>query len=74
MRILAFSDLHRDVEAAQRIVEGTHQGSRAIHAAIDEQQPLLNLCGHIHFAWGSFGMLGSTRVHNLGPGINWFEV
>lgn len=53
---------------------GTHEGSRAIRAAVDERQPLLNLCGHIHFAWGSFGMLGRTRVHNLGPGINWFEI
>jgi Icc-related predicted phosphoesterase len=59
---------------ADRHRDGTHRGSRAIRKAIDEQEPLLNLCGHIHSAWGSSGILGKTRVHNLGPGINWFEV
>jgi Icc-related predicted phosphoesterase len=53
---------------------GAHEGSRAIRAAIDEKQPLLNLCGHIHFAWGHSATLGTTRVHNLGPEINWFEI
>jgi uncharacterized protein len=54
--------------------DGTHEGSRAVRAMIDDKQPLLSLCGHIHFAWGSFGTLGRTRVHNLGPGVSWFNI
>ncbi len=59
------ADLQRD---------GSHQGSEAIAACIMDKTPVLNLCGHIHFAWGSSGTLGKTPVHNLGPTVNWFEV
>lgn len=52
---------------------GEHEGSAAIHAATSDQKPKLVLCGHIHNAWGMQGCVGSTRVHNLGPTVNWFD-
>lgn len=54
--------------------DGTHEGSRAIHAAIEEKHPILGLCGHIHFSWGASGKIGHSPVHNLGPTINRFEI
>lgn len=54
--------------------DGMHEGSTAIRDAILSQQPVLHLCGHIHHAWGMTDRLGATRIHNLGPGITWFEV
>lgn len=54
--------------------DGTHEGSEAILAAIQDKQPVLSLCGHIHFSWGKTGQIGHTPVHNLGPSVNWFEV
>ncbi|MFK5980054.1 MAG: metallophosphoesterase family protein [Rhizobiaceae bacterium] len=59
------ADLQRD---------GGHEGSTSILTVIEEKQPILNLCGHIHFSWGASGMIGKTSIHNLGPTVNWFEV
>ena len=53
---------------------GQSVGSTAIRAAIDRIQPQLALCGHIHDSWGQEGTIGATRVVNLGPMPNWFEV
>ncbi len=53
---------------------GEHEGSTAIRDAIVQKQPLLNLCGHIHFAWGGVSKIGRTPIHNLGPRVNWFEL
>lgn len=53
---------------------GEHEGSAAIHEAVSSHQPILLLCGHIHHAWGTTGSVGSTRVHNLGPTVNWYEI
>jgi uncharacterized protein len=52
----------------------THQGSRAIRNWIEKARPRLSLCGHIHHAWGTTGMIGATPVHNLGPTLNWFQL
>ncbi len=49
-------------------------GSVAIGEAIARVQPALAVCGHIHDCWGQEGMVGATRVVNLGPTVNWFEV
>lgn len=49
-------------------------GSHAIRAAAERLQPRLLLCGHIHDSWGQQGRIGQTRVVNLGPRPNWFEV
>ena len=47
---------------------GAELGSPAIAAAIEEAQPLVAVCGHIHDSWGCESAIGSTPVHNLGPG------
>ena len=53
--------------------DGSHQGSHAIRDCIEKSAPVLNLCGHIHNAWGTSGRAGNCRVHNLGPTVNWFD-
>jgi len=53
---------------------GQSVGSTAIRAAIARLQPRLALCGHIHDSWGESGHIGATRVVNLGPRPNWFEM
>jgi len=53
---------------------GAHEGSVAIRDAAIATQPTLLLCGHIHHAWGAEGHIGQTRVKNLGPTANWFDV
>ena len=53
---------------------GLSVGSTAIRDAIARVQPKLAVCGHIHDSWGQEGMIGNTRVVNLGPVPNWFEV
>jgi len=53
---------------------GQSVGSTAIRAAIERIQPRLVLCGHIHDSWGKEGRIGASRVVNLGPRVNWFEV
>ena len=59
---------------ADRTSAGQSVGSSAIRAAIERIQPRLALCGHIHDSWGQEGQIGATRVVNLGPRANWFEV
>ena len=53
---------------------GRALGSTAVRAAIERVQPQFCFCGHIHDSWGQSGMIGETRVHNLGPRANWFEL
>ncbi len=59
---------------ADQQADGTHAGSRSIRDAIERCQPKLNLCGHIHNAWGASGAIRQCSIHNLGPRINWFAV
>ncbi len=67
--------LHAPPEGiADRTSAGQHVGSRAIRAAIERIKPRLALCGHIHDCWGEHGMIGPTKVVNLGPVPNWFEL
>lgn len=46
---------------------GEHLGSSAILAAIEEKQPPLAVCGHIHEAWGERSTVGPSQIANLGP-------
>jgi len=51
-----------------------HIGSKTLLAEIGRLQPKLFLCGHVHDCWGQEVMRGKTRVRNLGPTVNWFEI
>ncbi len=59
---------------ADRTSAGLSVGSTAVLAAAERVQPKLLLCGHIHDCWGQEGTIGKTRVKNLGPTVNWFEI
>ena len=62
--------------AVDRIRPGLHAGSRSVRRLVEEQQPDLLLCGHIHEAAGE-DCLGRTRLINPGPlakgGYVWVE-
>jgi len=45
---------------------GIHVGSDAVRKIIEEEQPLLQLCGHVHEAGGET-KLGKTKCVNIGP-------
>ena len=49
-----------------RIKDGTHAGSKSIRQYIEQKQPLLSLCGHIHEGRG-VDQLGRTLIINPGP-------
>jgi uncharacterized protein len=44
-----------------------HLGSEAILHAIEDKQPRLTVCGHIHESAGDEASVGNTRVLNAGP-------
>jgi uncharacterized protein len=44
-----------------------HLGSEAILHAIQDKQPRLTVCGHIHESAGDEASVGNTRVLNAGP-------
>ncbi len=54
--------------------DGSHFGSSALLAAIEERQPPLAVCGHIHEAWGCESRIGETPLRNLGPAGTWIEL
>ncbi|MEW6329197.1 MAG: metallophosphoesterase [Candidatus Micrarchaeota archaeon] len=45
---------------------GAHVGSKSIRKIIDERQPLLNLCGHIHEHEGEVE-IGKTKIVKVAP-------
>jgi uncharacterized protein len=53
---------------------GNHFGSPALLQAIEDKQPRLSVCGHIHESWGCVSKVGDTPVHNLGPKGTWLEL
>ncbi|HMU28115.1 MAG TPA: metallophosphoesterase family protein [Solirubrobacterales bacterium] len=53
---------------------GMSLGSTAILKAIEEKQPQLAVCGHIHEAWGKESKIGPTEVVNLGPSGRYFDL
>ncbi len=52
---------------------GDHFGSAALLQTIEEKQPRLAVCGHIHESWGCERLVGQTPLHNLGPTGTWLE-
>jgi Icc-related predicted phosphoesterase len=67
--------LHSPPKAVADVTgNGMSVGSTALRAAIERIQPRLAVCGHVHESWGQEGMIGASRVVNLGPTVNWFEV
>jgi Icc-related predicted phosphoesterase len=54
--------------------DGTHFGSEALLAAIEQKRPRLAVCGHIHESWGCQSRIGETPVRNLGPDGTWLEI
>jgi Icc-related predicted phosphoesterase len=52
--------------ALDRVHDGLHAGSRAIHEFIDRVRPAHFFCGHIHEAEGQVIQMGPTRAVNVG--------
>ena len=53
---------------------GLRLGSTAILRAIEEKQPVLAVCGHIHESWGQTSTVGETEIVNLGPSGTFFDL
>ncbi|MEL6682692.1 MAG: metallophosphoesterase [Pseudomonadota bacterium] len=51
-----------------------HRGSAALLAYIEQVEPQLVLCGHVHDSWGARSQIGQTKIANLGPVPVCFEV
>jgi len=46
-----------------------HLGSKSIRKFIEEVQPVLNICGHLHENSGNKDKIKKTEIINPGPGI-----
>jgi Icc-related predicted phosphoesterase len=55
---------------------GTGQsfGSPILLRTIEERNPRLAVCGHIHESWGCESKVGDTPIRNLGPKGTWLDV
>jgi len=53
--------------AVDEVVSGQHTGSESIRMFIEQIQPQLAFCGHIHDTFGEETKIGETRVVNTGP-------
>jgi len=51
---------------------GVRIGSTAVRAIVEDKQPALVVCGHVHNCWERQAMIGRCVVVNAGPrGIPW---
>jgi Icc-related predicted phosphoesterase len=46
---------------------GLIRGSKSIRETVEQKQPSLVVCGHIHSDWGKQVTVGPTRIVNAGP-------
>jgi Icc-related predicted phosphoesterase len=55
---------------------GTGQsfGSPILLRTIEERNPRLAVCGHIHESWGCESKVDDTPIYNLGPKGTWLEL
>jgi Icc-related predicted phosphoesterase len=53
---------------------GQSFGSPILLRTIEERNPRLAVCGHIHESWGCESKIGDTPLYNLGPKGTWLEV
>ncbi len=53
---------------------GVFAGSKAIRKAVEEFQPEIHICGHVHESQGIEEMIGKTRVINVGRKGKIFEI
>ena len=53
---------------------GQSIGSESVLKAIDEKQPRLVVCGHVHASWGCREIRGETTIINAGPTGTLFEL
>jgi Icc-related predicted phosphoesterase len=60
MKLLVFSDLHRDRDGAERLVELAQEAGVML--------------GQIHQCWGGEAGIGTTPVVNVGPDGRLLEV
>lgn len=65
-KILITHEPPKDTKADE-LNPGTHVGSPSLRDFIKEHQPDINICGHIHEAWGKMSKIGKTLVINVGP-------
>jgi Icc-related predicted phosphoesterase len=49
-------------------------GSAAVLHAIEDKQPRIVLCGHVHECWGQESRVGDVPVRNLGPDATIIDV
>jgi Icc-related predicted phosphoesterase len=58
--------------AVDRDSKGKSLGSTAVRTVIEDKEPVLTVCGHIHGSWGETATIGPTTVVNAGPdGCTW---
>jgi uncharacterized protein len=55
-------------------LDGRDLGSQAILRAIEEKQPKVAICGHVHEDGGKDDRIGPTRLYNVGPEGTFIEL
>jgi Icc-related predicted phosphoesterase len=64
--------VHSPPQGAVDLNEGRHLGSSSIRRTIEQVQPRLVVCGHIHACAGQQTQIGASPVINAGPtGMEW---
>lgn len=53
---------------------GKSLGSTAVYETINDKNPPLVVCGHIHESWGRTGYIGNSFVINAGPKGVWYTL